>query len=242
MAAVFDDNSDTAYSGFGTNPFDAYYVDASAGAFPGETGYNETDTGFTHSVFVEKSDVTWCSESTQALYSLWHYYELRPFWFAVLVWDQDTTAQNYLNEYYNAEFFPTGYYDGGYRVLLGNRPISEWADSIYASGARPVPKLYMSITPTWLAKAGLEINVRISSSDISYTCGDADASEAVDIDDVVYLINFIFAGGPEPDPYESGDADCSGAVDIDDAVYLINFIFAGGHDPCDPNGDLVPDC
>jgi hypothetical protein len=75
-----------------------------------------------------------------------------------------------------------------------------------------------------------------------YICGDADASGEVDIDDVVYLIAFIFSGGPPPDPYESGDADCSGAVDIDDAVWLIAYIFSGGNDPCDINGDSEPDC
>ena len=76
----------------------------------------------------------------------------------------------------------------------------------------------------------------------SYVCGDADASGEVDIDDVVYLIAFIFSGGPPPDPYESGDADCSGDVDIDDVVYLIAYIFSGSPAPCDPDGDQVPDC
>jgi len=75
-----------------------------------------------------------------------------------------------------------------------------------------------------------------------YQCGDADFSGAVDIDDVVYLINYIFAGGPAPQPIESGDADCSGGVDIDDVVYLINYIFASGYAPCDPDGNEVPDC
>jgi hypothetical protein len=74
------------------------------------------------------------------------------------------------------------------------------------------------------------------------TCGDVDASGGVDIDDVVYLICFIFAECPPPDPYESGDVDCSGGVDIDDVVYLINYIFVGGPAPCDPDGDDVPDC
>jgi hypothetical protein len=75
-----------------------------------------------------------------------------------------------------------------------------------------------------------------------YVCGDADASGAVDIDDVVYLIAYIFSGGPEPVSYESGDADCSGDVDIDDVVYLINYIFSGGNAPCDTDWDEVPDC
>jgi hypothetical protein len=61
--------------------------------------------------------------------------------------------------------------------------------------------------------------------------GDANSDGAIDIDDVVFLINYIFAGGPEAVPYESGDANCSGVVDIDDVVYLINYIFAGGPEP-----------
>jgi hypothetical protein len=76
----------------------------------------------------------------------------------------------------------------------------------------------------------------------TYLCGDADGSSDVDIDDVVYLIQYIFAGGPAPDPLASGDADCAGGIDIDDVVYLINYIFQGGSAPCDPDGDEVADC
>jgi len=78
-----------------------------------------------------------------------------------------------------------------------------------------------------------------------FTCGDADGSDEVDIDDVTYLIAYIFSGGPAPDPVEAGNADCADspwAVDIDDVVYLISYIFSGGHEPCDPDGDGVPDC
>lgn len=65
-----------------------------------------------------------------------------------------------------------------------------------------------------------------------YTCGDADGSATVTISDAVLLINYIFAGGPAPNPLLSGDADCSGSVTISDAVHLINYIFAGGAAPC----------
>jgi uncharacterized protein (TIGR02145 family) len=65
-----------------------------------------------------------------------------------------------------------------------------------------------------------------------WICGDADGSGGVDIDDVVFLINYIFSGGAEPIPYDAGDADCSGGVDIDDVVYLISYIFSGGPAPC----------
>ncbi len=66
----------------------------------------------------------------------------------------------------------------------------------------------------------------------THVCGDADGSAIVTISDAVLLINYIFAGGPAPNPLLSGDADCSGSVTISDAVYLINYIFAGGAAPC----------
>lgn len=75
-----------------------------------------------------------------------------------------------------------------------------------------------------------------------YVCGDANGSGGVDIDDVVFLIAYIFTAGTAPDPIESGDANCSGAVDIDDVVYLIAYIFSGGNVPCDLDGDGLPDC
>lgn len=65
-----------------------------------------------------------------------------------------------------------------------------------------------------------------------YICGDADGNSAVSIADVVFLINYIFAGGPAPNPLQSGDADCSGGISIADAVYIINYIFSGGAPPC----------
>lgn len=66
----------------------------------------------------------------------------------------------------------------------------------------------------------------------AYVCGDANGSGAVSISDAVYLINYIFAGGPAPNPVVAADANCSGTVSISDAVYLINYIFAGGAAPC----------
>jgi hypothetical protein len=66
----------------------------------------------------------------------------------------------------------------------------------------------------------------------AFLCGDANHSGGVSISDAVYLIKFIFSGGPAPSPLASGDVNCSGVVTISDVVYLINFIFAGGASPC----------
>jgi CSLREA domain-containing protein len=59
--------------------------------------------------------------------------------------------------------------------------------------------------------------------------GDANGDGAVDVSDVFYLINFLFAGGGVP----RGRASVDGVfgTDVNDVFYLINFLFAGGEPP-----------
>lgn len=76
-----------------------------------------------------------------------------------------------------------------------------------------------------------EIRGQIDNPPPACKCGDADGSGAFSISDAVFLINYIFAGGPAPAPTCLGDADGSSAISISDAVYLINYIFAGGPAP-----------
>lgn len=73
-------------------------------------------------------------------------------------------------------------------------------------------------------------------------CGDANADGVANITDAVYLIQYIFGGGPAPVPLSSGDVNCDGVANITDAVYLIQYIFTGGPPPCDTNNDGIPDC
>lgn len=61
--------------------------------------------------------------------------------------------------------------------------------------------------------------------------GDVNRDGVVDGSDVVYLINYLFIGGPAPDPLELGDANCDGVVNGGDVVYLINYLFIGGPPP-----------
>lgn len=64
------------------------------------------------------------------------------------------------------------------------------------------------------------------------TCGDANGDGGIDISDPIFLIAYIFSGGPAPEPYEYGDVNCDTVIDISDAVYLISYIFSGGAAPC----------
>ncbi len=62
-------------------------------------------------------------------------------------------------------------------------------------------------------------------------CGDASADGFINIGDAIYVINYVFSGGPQPS-LTGGDAKCDGTVNIGDAVYLINYVFSGGPEPC----------
>jgi C1A family cysteine protease len=63
--------------------------------------------------------------------------------------------------------------------------------------------------------------------------GDATGDKVVDVGDVVHLINYLFKGGPAPNPLAAGDVtgpgDC--VVDVGDVVYLINYLFKNGPVP-----------
>jgi hypothetical protein len=72
------------------------------------------------------------------------------------------------------------------------------------------------------------------SNIVKFTCGDATGDGIVNIADVVYLVNYLFAGGDPPFPMAVGDATCDGVVNIADVVYLVNYLFAGGDPPCSP--------
>ncbi|MGB2979641.1 MAG: hypothetical protein WBC77_00125, partial [Candidatus Zixiibacteriota bacterium] len=82
--------------------------------------------------------------------------------------------------------------------------------------------------------------------------GDVNASDtldlpSLDVSDLVYLINYLYRGGPAPLPFaDQGNVDGMGPyggpvdtvcpknnVDVQDLVYLLNFIYKGGPPPVD---------
>lgn len=69
--------------------------------------------------------------------------------------------------------------------------------------------------------------------DASFLCrvGDADNSGSINISDVIYLINYLFKGGPEPEPEIAGDSNNDNKVTVSDVVYLINYLLKGGPKP-----------
>jgi len=63
-------------------------------------------------------------------------------------------------------------------------------------------------------------------------CGDCTGEGYLNVDDVVYLMGYLFRQGPAPDPLCRGDANCDGTPDAADMVYMINYFFRYGPAPC----------
>jgi len=68
----------------------------------------------------------------------------------------------------------------------------------------------------------------------SMTCaarGDCNSDCNVDLEDVVFLLNYLFRAGPAPPLTHMGDANSDEVTDAGDVVYLLNYIFKGGPSP-----------
>jgi hypothetical protein len=68
--------------------------------------------------------------------------------------------------------------------------------------------------------------------------GDADAKGGVpNITDGIFVLNYLFLGGPEPSCKEAADADNKGGINITDGIYILNYLFQGGPAPPSPGPD-----
>jgi hypothetical protein len=64
---------------------------------------------------------------------------------------------------------------------------------------------------------------------------DMDPANQIAITDLIYLVTYMFQGGPEPPcPEEANiDGDPTGMIDITDLIMLVQYMFQGGDEPAD---------
>lgn len=74
--------------------------------------------------------------------------------------------------------------------------------------------------------------IDIGKNEFPYIIGNANGDYGINMADVVFIVNYLFIGGPAPCPYHSGDANCDGMVDLSDVVCLVNYLFCGYPIPC----------
>jgi len=48
------------------------------------------------------------------------------------------------------------------------------------------------------------------------------------------MFNYLYKGGPAPEPVEAGDANGSGGINILDVTHIINYLYKGGEPPVCP--------
>jgi hypothetical protein len=78
-----------------------------------------------------------------------------------------------------------------------------------------------------VSDSGLTDFVRQAATLKKVKPGDANVDGKVTVSDVVYLVNYLFKGGPEPWLLFS-DANGDAKVTVSDVVYLVNYLFKGG--------------
>ncbi|MCB2229182.1 S8 family serine peptidase [bacterium] len=67
----------------------------------------------------------------------------------------------------------------------------------------------------------------------NYVCGDVNQSnQAPDLSDLIYLVNYLFLGGPAPTNPSAADVNCDGGVDLSDVITLVNYLFLGSGELC----------
>ena len=117
-------------------------------------------------------------------------------------------------------------------ILLNNGSGSFTPDTVYAVGDYP----YAVFAADLDGNGYLDLITANHDSDsitvlLNLPCGDVNADRKITVSDVVYLINYLFKGGPAPVAMKCADANGDGKVTVSDVVYLINYLFKGGPAP-----------
>jgi hypothetical protein len=63
------------------------------------------------------------------------------------------------------------------------------------------------------------------------TLGDENGDGTVDVFDVIFMIDYVFSGGPAPNPGSVADVNGDCVADVFDVIYLIDYAFSGGPAP-----------
>jgi hypothetical protein len=114
--------------------------------------------------------------------------------------------------YKEGEVFETGYTDINGEVTLYPSPVTLGSVEVTVTAHNCLPH-----------QGAMGVTTRV---------GDANDDGITNVADIVFLINYLFKAGPEPDPLENADINCDGEINSEDVVYLVNYLFRNGPSPC----------
>jgi len=73
-----------------------------------------------------------------------------------------------------------------------------------------------------------------AGAQVRFIRGDVNADGAVNIGDPIFTLNYLFAGGLQPQCMAAADTNLDGAVNVGDPIYTLQYLFAGGPPPPAP--------
>lgn len=115
-------------------------------------------------------------------------------------------------------------------------------DAIGPYAARPIPTSELGLVgsaqpvKTAVVVDGETVATQVVGAELSwigaephrFVRGEINDDESVDISDPIYLLDYLFQGGPPLACRKAGDTNDDGSLDISDPTYLLNFLFLGG--------------
>ncbi len=98
-----------------------------------------------------------------------------------------------------------------------------------------VPDEFIPVTAPWNEMSPIftevEYCVHISPWDYRGDVQPIGGNGVVDLGDLLFIINYLYKGGPAPVPLSEGDVNCDGVIDLGDVLFLISYLYKGGPFP-----------
>lgn len=130
---------------------------------------NDGTLDFTHTVFAEYTTETGCPPCSHAHAALKNIYAAGqyPFYYVSLVCDKNSIAYNRAKNDYNFYGYPTVFFDGGYKVVVGGGfdTQARYEASIVACGSRVVPDIDVELDVEWIDDATMGIAFGINNNE-----------------------------------------------------------------------------
>ena len=171
IATIFNPEIQKAYAEPPTrSAFETHYVDATAGAKPGDTVSNVVNENFTHSVFVEEGTDTWCPYCPAMANALNNVYLSGdyPFYYVALIGlsgEHEEAYHRLVNEL-NLQGYPSAWFDGGKKVILGGvSNENSYRSGITLCGKIDVHELDFSVSLEWIGNGELSIDISITNNE-----------------------------------------------------------------------------
>jgi hypothetical protein len=126
---------------------------------------------------------------------------------------------------------PASPFEGGTPCFSG---LHDWTEVAFdLSGYSGVAQLMFRFgSDGYVTEEGWYIDdVAVVSTSCCVVRGDSDHNGSLDISDLTYYVDYMFAGGPAPICWDEGDYNADGTLDISDLTYYADYMFNGGPIP-----------